>query len=449
MITYIIIFVFFILFSIIILYISSTYLFPRKLDEIAVMVEKGQTKIAIKKLTDFLEKDDRNAYAHYLLAEAYKKEKNFSYAILEYRQVLKIARYDNKVREVDVRQKLAKLFKDSKKISEAKNEYLILTKIDSANYVNYLELGMIFFNSGMLDKALPYFKKSIALNNSNAVAYYHIGQILYRTGNYQEAKQAFIETIKIEQNNYKAHYFLGLVLRQLHDYEWAIKEFEIAQKSDEIRTKCFLAKGTCFLEKEQFPKAVIEFERGLKSTPKGSEMELNLRYFLASAHEKLRDMHSAIENWEKIYEVNKRFRDVEEKLKQFSEFRQDDRIKDFMIASLSQFEHTCRKIIESMSLNVSDIKILNDTDIEIFASDADDSRRNTRRMFRLVRVLRTTNNISDNFLRKLHETMKPRSAQRLIVISTGDFTKSAKEFANTRPVDLIGKSELVDVLKNI
>ncbi len=448
-ITYIFLFVLLIIVTIFVLYILSTYVFPRKIEEIAKMIEAGQTKLAIKKLNEILDKDERNSYAHYLLAEAYLKENNIQYAILEYRQVLKLGKFDDKVNEVQIRSRLAKIFLERNAVEDAKKEYLILTKLDPANFENYYQLGLIFFNADMQDKSVAYFKKAIASNNKSGLSYYYLGQIYYRLGNYQDAKQMFLECIKLEQNHYRSHYFLGLVLRQLGDYEWAVKEFEVAQRDDDIKIKCFLAKGTCFLEKEHYPKAVVEFERGLKFAKRGSDTELNLRYFLADAQEKMRDLHSAISNWEKIAEVNRNFRDVQDKLKSYSEFRQDDRIKDFMIAGLAQFEHLCRKITESLGLMILDIDIISDTEIEILATETEGKWRNTRKTNRIIRIIRTTDTVSDKLLRRIHESMKPKNATRAVIITTGDFSQSAIDFSNTRPIELFGKSELIKLLRSV
>lgn len=429
------------------LYLANIYIFPRKLEEIFQLIESGQTKIAIRKLNDIIEKDDRNHYAHYLLALAYEKENNIQYAILEYRQVLKISKFDERVNEVEIRKRLARIYKERNAIEEAKKEYLLLTVLEPSSFEPFYELGVIFFNAGQTDKAIQYLKKSVSNNNNHGPSFYYLGQLYFRMQNYADARQSFIEAIKIDQSDYKAHYFLGLVLRQLGDYEWAIKEFEIAQKSDDIKIKCFLAKGTCFLEREQLPKAVVEFERGLKFAKRGSDTELNLRYFLAEAREKMRDLSLAISNWEKIAAVNPAFRDVQEKLKSYAEFRQDDYIKDFMIAGLAQFEHTCRKMAESMGLTVMDIDIISDTEIEITATDTEGKWRNTRRTNKIVRLVRTTDVVSDKLLRKLHEKLKDKNATRVIIITAGEFTQSAFDFSNTRPIELYGKNELLRLLK--
>lgn len=447
--TYVLVFLFFIIFAIIILYLLSVYVLPKKIEEIQKMIDAGQTKLAIKKLTEIIEKDERNPYAHYLLAEAYKAEGNTQYALLEYRQVLKFGRFDERIKEINIRSTLAKIYKERKSLEEARKEFLILTKLDPANYENFFELGLITYNSGQLDKATNYFKKSASLNVKHDMSFYHLGHIYYKNGVYADAKQYFLNTIKLDPLNYQAHYYLGLVLRQQGDYEWALKEFEVSMKSDDLKVKSLLARGTCFMEKSQYPKAVMEFERGVKFAKKGSDTELNLRYFLGECQEKMRDVHSAIINWEKIAEINPKFRDIQQKLAAYAEFRQDDRIKDFMIAGLAQFEHMTRKIVAGMNYNITDIEIISDTEIEIMAIETEGKWRNTRQSNRIIRVNRTTDTLTDSYFRQIHETMRPRNATRILIITTGEVSPKALEFANTRPIEIKGKAELVTLLKKI
>ena len=447
--TYGIIFFFFILFGVIIFYILSTYVFPKKIEEISRMIDAGQTRLAIKKLQEMLERDSRDPYAHFFLAKAYLKENNSQYAIVEYRQVLKQGRFDDVIRELDVHKDMARLYIERKAMEDARKELLILTKIEPDNFENYFKLGEVFYNAGMLDKAVGFFKKSIFYNTKHDASYFYLGQIYYRNSNWAEAKQMFVETLKLDPANYRAHYFLGLVLRQQGDFEWAIKEFDTAQKSEDLKVKCFLAKGSCYMEKGQLPKAVMEFERGLKFARRGNETELNLRYYLADCMEKMRDVHGAIHQWEKIIEVNANFRDVRDKLKNYADFRQDDRIKDFLIAGLSQFEHLSRKMVESMGYRVMDVDIISDTEIEMVVMESEGKWRNTRQSNRVIRIIRSTDTVQEGLLRRLHENMRARNALRIMIITSGDYSQGAMDFANTRPIDLYGKTELLDLLKKV
>ncbi len=445
--TYVVVFLFVILFAMIVMYVVQTFVLPRRIDEIAQMIDAGQTRQAIKKLTDILEKDDRNSYAHYLLGEAYLREKNIKFAIVEYRQVLKYGKYGDKFSESGVRGVLARLYRDQNAVEDAKGEFLILTKLDPENYENYFELGSIYLRSGALERATAFFKKSISLNPRHEQSHFFLGQIYYQGNLYPDAKQSFIDAIKIDSSNYRAHYYLGLVLRQIGDYEWAVKEFETAQRSEDLKVKCFLAKGSCHMEKGQIPKAMMEFERGLKFARKGSDTELGLRYYLAECYEKTRDLHSAIYQWEKILETKPNFRDVQQKLKNYAEFRQDDSIKDFLISGLAQFEHTSRKIVEAMNFSITDINIISDTEIEMVVTESEGKWRNTRQTNRMVRIIRNTDTVQEKFLRVLYENMKIKNATRIIVITTGDYAQSAIDFSNTRPIELYGKNELIGILK--
>ena len=78
----------------IILYLSfifRAYIFPKKISQIAHMIELNNTKPAIKLLKSIIAKNERNALAHWYLGEAYYKEKRYELAIVEYKFVIKLA----------------------------------------------------------------------------------------------------------------------------------------------------------------------------------------------------------------------------------------------------------------------------------------------------------------------------------------------------------------------
>lgn len=100
-----------------------------------------------------------------------------------------------------------------------------------------------------------------------------------------------------------------------------------------------------------------------------------------------------------------------------------------------------------MNFSINDINIISDTEIEIIASESEGKWRNTRATNRIVRVLRSTETVQEKYLRSLHETMRSKNATRIIVITTGEFAQSAVDFANTRPIELYGKNELINMLR--
>lgn len=437
------------IFILFVVYIFKTYVVPKKIEEIAEMLKNGQTGIAIKKLQKMLEENDRDPYIHFLLAEAYNKENNIQQALLEYRQVLKIGKFDSRVREETVRSRLAKIYLQTKNLEEAKKEFLILTKLDPTNADNYYQVGLLFENAGLGEKALPYFKSAVKIQKNHADAHYHIGVLEYNINNIPEAKLALTEAVRLNPQHYAAHYYLGLCLKNQKDYDWALKEFDLAAKDENLRTRAYLGKGLCYLEKEQYQQAMGEFEKGLVLAPKSSEMELQLRYYLSICAEKRRDFHTAIANWERIYDVNPKFKDVAEKLKTYEEYRTDDAIKDFMIASPGKFEQVSRRIVEAMNLSVLDLQVISDSEVHILATETEGNWRNTKRTNRLIYIFRTTEPVPEKALRQMHEDMRSKGAIRGMALTTSEFTQQAQLFSQSRPIELKDKKEFIALLRAI
>ncbi len=423
-------------------YFAYVYIFPKKVEELAKMVQMGQTKTAIKGLLELVEKDDRDPYVHYLLAECYFQEENFQHAIVEYRQVLKLARFGDEFKEVDIRSRLAGLYKDQGSLDDAKKEYLILTKIDERNYEHFYNVGYLFYNASYSEKAVQYLKKAASLNPKHANSHFYLGQIQFRHNQISDAKDSFTKAVTLDPKNYKAHYFIGLIMRHLGDLDWAIKEFDVAQKDDDIRLKAILGKGLSLIDKKQFSQAIAEMDKGLKMSPKHSESEFNLRYYMAFAAENLRDLQTAISHWEAIYAVKPDFKDVSEKLKSYEEFRVDDDLKDFMIASPAQFEDISHKLVESMGYTVIEIHMPNDASLDILAAEQEAKFRNVRKSNRIIKIRRTTDVVAENQIEQLHEEMRTKNANLGIFITTGEFSNSAQKFAMSRPVDLVNRAGL-------
>ena len=102
-----------------------------------------------------------------------------------------------------------------------------------------------------------------------------------------------------------------------------------------------------------------------------------------------------------------------------------------------------------MNYNITDIEIISDTEIEVIAIENEGKWRNTRQSNRIIRIIRTTEALEEGYFRRIHESMRAKNATRILVITTGDVSAKAVEFANTRPIEIKGKAELVELLKKV
>lgn len=431
------------------MYIYKSLAGPKKFEEIEQLLEQGRYEACIGELEKLLELDERDLRARFLLAQVYWKMKNWGSASIELRQCIKLATYTNEVTEVQVRRYLARSLKEAGNYTDAKNEFLILTTLEPDNYENYFEVGKLFFNSGEATKAAKFLSKSASLNERHSETLSYLGQAHYHLASYQEARDILTRAIQIDPNLHRAHYYLGLCLRYVQDFEWALKEFEKAERDNSLKPKAILGKGMVLIDQEAYPRAVSELERGLKYVAKGSEAELNLCYLIAHSSEKIRDMHTAIKNWEYIDRINPKFRDVKEKLSQYSDLRMDDSIKDFMIANNEVFGSICKKIVTGMGQNIVNFNALNDSEVQILAMEEDDGKRNYKRQQMLLWINRDSLNvISENQVREFLNKMKSQNASRGLIMTTGEVSNSAVEFSQSRPIEIADTTKIATYLKN-
>ena len=116
----------------------------------------------------------------------------------------------------------------------AKGEFhhVIKLKYDTGlKSVAYLNLGVIDFMEGNLDKAIKNYRSAIELNPDYVEAYFNLGAAYYKQGNLKEAETALLKAIELEPEYARAHYSLGALYFDQKKYELARKH---ADKAEEL-----------------------------------------------------------------------------------------------------------------------------------------------------------------------------------------------------------------------
>lgn len=433
-------------------YLLRHYLFPKRVGELEEMLKLGHVQPAIKKLQKLIEENPRDPYIHALLAQAYELSKDKLSAVMEYKQALKYLEMgvtSKNIKEETVRRRVGKLYLRLKNNEEAKKEFLILTKLEPGNADNFYQVGLLFQKSGLLNKALPYFQNAITIDPSHAQAQYQLGQLQYHLGTISDAKASLLQAVRLETGNYPAHYYLGLCYKSLKEYDAAMKELNVAVRDENFRPQTYLARGQCFLESENFAKAQVEFSYALESATPNSEIELNAHYCLGIINEKARDFYSAISHWERIMEVNPKYRDVSSKLRIYKDFRTDDSVKDFLIAPNGKFEKLCLKVVQKMNLEVSESHLESDSEMRLVCNESDSTNMRAKRNTCIVYIFRSLDPVPEKSLRQLYDNMRAFSCNRGICITTGSFTTQATTFAQTYNIDLRAAKESIKLLREV
>lgn len=437
--------------TVLLVFLVKSLLIPKKIESLAKLISQGKYTAAIKQARVMISRNPRDAEARYLLGRAYLVDGKAELALMEFKTVDETAIYSKTIPEAEFRNTIAQLYLKYNQPEEALKEYLLLIKLEPFQAENYYIAGYLFEQRDNTEQAQAYYKKAVETDPKHAAAHASLGLLLFRNKQMTDAKQEISIALKLDPNNTKALYFQGRLMRESHDYANALVVFEKAMRDPEFKQKSLIERGCCYLEANNTEKAIVEFDRAIKSSKEDDSNDtLHARYFLASCYEKQRDIDQAIGQWEKIFSKKRNFRDVGEKLSQYQELRSNDHMKEYLTANKEDFFTICKAITNTgLELAVRDIRETKFGCALIAVENDAEKWRNVRKMPRMILFYRDPSAIEDSFLRTLQEDMKKESLIRGIVVTSSSFTRSALEFAESRPLELINKDKLERMLASI
>jgi len=96
-----------------------------------------------------------------------------------------------------------------------------------------LELGLVYYNQGLLEKAAEKFEKAISYQSnekSMAPIYVNLGTTYFRLKRTDFAENCYQNALKIEPNIIQAHFGMGLVYVERKLWQKAVEEFSMVMK---------------------------------------------------------------------------------------------------------------------------------------------------------------------------------------------------------------------------
>lgn len=421
---------------------------PKKLDSIEKLIKQQKFAAAEKVAKALIAKDPRDFKAHYFLGKAYLADKKNELALMEYKMVAQNAIFDKTLPEVDFRHQLSQLYMKFNQNEDALKEFLLLTKLEPTNAENFFNCGKIYEQKNRADMALGFYQKAIKFNRRHVKAHASMGLLLFRSKQFAEAKKEIDLAIRLSPETYSTYYYLGKILKENKDYPAAVKAFEKALRDPDFKQKALLERGSCYMMANAVDNALQEFDKATKaSKDENSQETLYAHYFLAACYEKTRKIEKAIEHWQYIYQRNHSFRDVGAKLSEYKDLQSNDSLKEFLTCSGAEFIEICKKAALA-GFNLSAQKIDEKKwGVEMFAVESKkDDWMNMRKQMFLINFYRETEPIEDTEIRRVLDYSKSNNCSKAYVCTSSGFTSSASGFAENRPIELVGKERLEQIL---
>ncbi len=420
---------------------------PKKIARVKQLLKQNKSSQAVKTAKILLAKDNRNPELHYLLGQAYLQDSKPELALMEFRTVNQIGQFGGAVPELLFRKQTAELFERFNQPDEALKEYLLLIQRDPNSAEPYYRAGRLFELRNKANRAVNYYRKTIELKPGHGPAHLQLGLLLYRAKRHNDALDYLQKAVRFEPDHYDAHYYIGRIQKENKDFAAALQSLEWSAKSPDFKTRSLIERGTTYMEMNQLDRAISELERAI-STHKGDDRKelLWAHYFLATCYEKTRKIESAIDHWEAVYSVKPGFQDVAEKLSQYQELRQDDLVKDFLTVNQPEFRSICDRVANTMGYSVQSMTDL-ENGVEMIVVESGGNWRSNKKQPRLIRFIRVAELIDEATVRNVHEAMKTQNLTGAVVVASSNFSRMAMDFVESRPVELMNKDKLHNLLK--
>jgi tetratricopeptide (TPR) repeat protein len=129
------------------------------------------------------------------------------------------------------------------------------------------------------------------------------------------------------------HYNLGVAYREMGLLDDAVSEFNMTNEGEPKFIQSRYMLGLCFLEKSDFETAITEIQNALGysySFGEASEERLGMHYDLGLAFQGVGNNASALEQFQKVYNLDPTYREVETKVHELQQgdFVSMDAIKE-------------------------------------------------------------------------------------------------------------------------
>lgn len=448
LVTIVIIAVLFVIIVTVTVILVKSFVKPQKISSIQKLIKEQKYQQAQKVAKGIIAKNPRDYLAHFWLGKAYLADKKNELAFMEFKTVNENAVFNGDIPEIDFRRQMADLYKKFNQPQEALKEYLLLTKLDPSNAENDFNVGQIYESMGKGALAMGFYQKTITADKKHAKAHSAMGYLLYRSKQYTEAKKEIDMAIHLSPETYSNYYYMGKILKDNGNFSAALKMLEKSERDPAFKQRALIERGSCYAAVTQFDNAITEYEHAIKvAKDEGSQETLYARYFLAGCYEKIRNIEKAIEQWEKIFARNRSFRDVATKLSQYKEIQSNDSMKEYLTCSAQNFCEMCKKIaLSGFNLTCQKIEQTKSGCVMLASDEKKEGWMNVRQQMILVEFFRDTNPLEDTVVRKAADSVKSQNYEKAIIVSSSEFTRTAMSFAETRPVNLVGKIQLESLL---
>lgn len=425
-----------------------------KLEKKETKASKEELYLAIDEYKKILKNSPNNHKVRESLADALVEVQAYVNAIKEYMILLNKAGIDKNINENQLLEKIADAFNLSGNKEETKKYYLLIKKKNNLNIKANLFLGKYEFEKKEYEAALSLFNIVYKLEPENKEIQKMLGITYFHCNRFKSAIEILLKYIKIEPNDSEAIYYLGYSFYSLNRTDDAMRYFYKIKNEEKYNAEVNYLIANIHKKQKIYFKAIEEFQSAISSNKLEDEKLFEAYYQLAECYLNIHDTANAILVWKKIYELNPSYKDVVEKIETYSQLESHSLLEKYLLGSVSQLTNLCKLFIKyyltkhcnrNGIIKFTKTQMLQDNSLEIYLEF---TIRNVVE-FHYFLFLRSVTTTGDFMVRSLYNKIKEEKIDKAVCVTAGNFSQTAKDFVESRMIELIEKDLTIEILENV
>lgn len=403
---------------------------------------------ALKEAQRKLSKDPNDASALEVVGDAYFSSNLWDKAFPVYDKLSKLGVKDGHIDIVKAFLRSGICCMKMENYQQALQFFTSAYKLNAADFDVCYNFGIALFKSNIFDKAIPLFKKAVLIKPETPGINMYLAKSLYNGKKYKESLGSFKKVLDEDPHNKEALFFMSDAMAQEGHAEKALKVFMHLRADPVYGPRSCLQAGLYHKKINSVDAAVQDFEIALKHTEIDPVLKTEIQYNLARCYLEKAQIQKGLMLLKSIRSTNENYKDVNSLIGRYQELSQNSNLNVYVSSGTGDFVNLCRKIITTKYRN-SQIRFQN-IETEVLYTDilAEISSAKWEDVA-LFRFFRTTGTTGEVYVREFHSHMQDVKAARGFCFSAGTFTQEGHKYIEGRPIDLIEKTELTKILKQI
>jgi len=383
------------------------------------------------------------------VADVYYNEEVWDKALKTYEVLVDLCGSNTELDEFEINMRYGMAAMKLGMTDEAYKGLVIARTLQQNNFeVNY-HLGYIEFNKKNYEKSIQLLQQARTQDPEHATTLRYLGLAQFKVKNYRDALALLRKAVDLVPDDKESLYAMAECYYELNQTEQAIKIFTHLRPDPNLGPNASLFAGTIHMNQHQFPKAIMDFEIGLKHQNLKIEVSVELKYRLSMAYLKQQEIGRALTYLRDIQATYPNYKDVPVLVSKYQELNANKNLQTFLMAPTGDFVTLCRKValnyFPRAKVKITNIAVNKNEWADLLA-EVDTSKWSDLVMFRFIR---TQGTVGEFILRDFHSHLKEVKAGKGYCLTTGTFTEEAKKFVEARLIDLIEKDRISKILDSV